>query len=137
MTTLAATAQDELFSKYDDARGVETVFISKAMLSLVSKQDLGDMKINVAASKLDRIQVLSCEQAALSKAIVADAQRIFKRDKYELMMKTKDDDEQTYIYMKQRGKKNEFVVLDVDGSEVNVVNLLGTLTLADIKNITK
>lgn len=137
MTALAATAQDELFSKYDDARGVETVFISKAMLSLVSKQDLGDMKINVAASKLDRIQVLSCEQAALSKTIVADAQRIFKRDKYELMMKTKDDDEQTYIYMKQRGKKNEFVVLDVDGSEVNVVNLLGTLTLADIKNITK
>lgn len=137
MTALAASAQDELFSKYDDARGVETVFISKAMLSLVSKQDLGDMKINVAASKLDRIQVLSCEQAALSKTIVADAQRIFKRDKYELMMKTKDDDEQTYIYMKQRGKKNEFVVLDVDGSEVNVVNLLGTLTLADIKNITK
>ena len=50
-------------------------------------------------------------------------------------MRTTDDGEVTYIYQKQRGKQNEFVILTTEKDELTIVNILGSLTLKEIKEI--
>lgn len=131
----ALRAQDELFKKYENTKGVETVYISKSLLSLMGTADIGDLKVNKAIKKIDRIQVLTCERPSLIQGIRDYALGVFKKDKYEQMMRTTDDDEVTYIYQKQRGKHNEFVILTTEKDELTIVNLLGTLTLKEIKEI--
>ena len=121
----ALYAQDELFKKYENTKGVETVYISKNLLSILGTTDIGDLKVSKAAKKIERIQVLECERASLLQGI---------RD-YAQIMRTTDDGEITYIYQKQRGKQTEFVILTTEKSELTIVNILGTLTLKEIKEI--
>lgn len=131
----ALYAQDELFKKYENTKGVETVYISKNLLSIVGTTDIGDLNVSKAAKKIERIQVLECEQVSLLQGIRDYALSIFKREKYEQIMRTTDDGEVTYIYQKQRGKLTEFVILTSEKKELTIVNILGTLTLKEIKEI--
>ena len=52
------SAQSALFKKYENVKGVSTVYISKSLLGLVPKLVAGDMDISAIASKLDHVQVL-------------------------------------------------------------------------------
>lgn len=132
---LLSNAQDELFKKYENTKGVETVYISKSLLSMMPNMEMGNVKIGKVAGKMDRIQVLNCEKPALIKGISEYAISLYRRGGYEEMMRTNDDGEKTYIYQKQRGKKNEFVILNIEKDELNIVNLLGTMTMKEIKEI--
>lgn len=130
-------AQEALFSKYENIKGVETVFISKAMFRLMPKLDNYPHNIGRIASKLDRIQILSCERPSMVKQIADNALSIFKRERYEVMMQMTDEGETTTIYMKPRGGgKNEFALLSTEKNEVSIINVLGNITLDDIKQIT-
>ena len=40
-----ALAQDALFKKYSNTRGVETVFISKAMLNMMGTVEVNDRRL--------------------------------------------------------------------------------------------
>lgn len=135
-TCLGIAAQDELFKKYSDVKDVQTVYISKALLSMAGKQQIGGVKIGGKGSDIDRVRVISCERKALANKILNEALSVMRRDKYELMLETKDDDERSYIYLKHHGKKNEFVVINAERSSVYIANILGTLTLDDINAIT-
>ena len=55
------SAQSALFKKYENVKGVSTVYISKSLLGLVPKLEAGDMDISAIASKLDHVQVLTCD----------------------------------------------------------------------------
>ena len=131
----ALRAQDELFKKYENTKGVETVYISKSLLSMVGAADIGDLNVSKVAKKIERIQVLECGRPSLIQGIRDYALGIFKRDKYEQIMRTTDDGEITYIYQRQRGKQNEFVILTIEKDELTIVNILGGLTLKEIKEI--
>jgi hypothetical protein len=132
---LLSNAQEELFKRYENTKGVETVFISKSLLSMMPDMQMGNMEIGKVAGKIDRIQVLTCERADLIDNICNYAISLYKRGGYEEMMRTNESGEKTYIYQKRHGKKNEFVILDIEKNELNIVNLFGTTTLKDIKGI--
>lgn len=133
---LGIGAQDELFKKYSDVKDVQTVYISKALLSMAGKQQIGGVKIGGKGSDIDRVKVISCERKALANKIFNEALNAMRHDKYELVLETKDDDERSYIYLKNHGKKNEFVVINAERSSVYIANILGTLTLGDVNAIT-
>lgn len=132
---LLSSAQEELFKRYENTKGVETVYISKSLLSMMPNMEMDNVKVGKVAGKIDRIQVLTCEKAALVDDISSYALSIYKRDGYEEMMRTNESGEKNYIYQKRRGKKNEFVILNIEKNEINIVNLLGTMTMKDIKGI--
>lgn len=127
-------AQDALFKKYSNTRGVETVFISKSMLSMMPSVDVNGKRM--ASNKIDRIQILSCERPSMVRTIKTEALASFERGRYEEMMRMHDDDDQTIIYGKSLGHGvNEFVLLEIEHDEINIINIRGRITLNDIKHL--
>ena len=51
LTCHLSYSQDALFKKYEDVKGISTVFISKSMLGLMPKVEAGDVDISRIASK--------------------------------------------------------------------------------------
>ena len=134
----SASAQDALFNKYENSKGVTTVFISKTMLKLVSSFEKENVDFSKISNRLDCIRILSSERPSLFPAIRKDAVDYFNRNKYEVVMQVKEDDENTTIYMKPHGKdKNEFVLLSVEKDEISVINVVGNITVKDIQAIKK
>ena len=131
-----AMAQDALFDKYEDTNGVTTVFISKTMLSMIPNVKAGNHDISEIASKLDQLRILTCEKASLIPRILEDAKKIYKNDGYEAIMRMNDEGEKMTIYQRTlRGGKNEFVLLQEDSSDLNIINVKGAVTLKDIQMI--
>ena len=53
-------------------------------------------------------------------------------------MKIKDKDERTTIYLKSYGKNNnEFILMNEEPKEITIIQLVGHITLSEIKNIAK
>lgn len=131
-----AMAQDNLFEKYEDTNGVTTVFISKTMLGMIPNVKAGNHDISEIAGKLDQLRILTCEKASLIPRILEDAKKIYKNDGYEAIMRMNDDGEKMTIYQRTlKGGKNEFVLLQEDSSDLNIINVKGAITLKDIQMI--
>ena len=132
-----ARAQDALFDKYEDTNGVTTVFISKTMLGMIPNVKAGNHDISKIAGKLDQLRILTCEKASLIPRILDDAKKIYKSEGYEVIMRMNDDGEKMTIYQRSlKGGKNEFVLLQEESSELNIINVKGAITLKDIQKIT-
>lgn len=132
--TAMSQAQDALFKKYSNTRGVETVFISKTMLNMMGTVEVKDKRLS--ANKIDRIQILSCERPSMVRTIKAEALAAFQRERYEEMMRMHDDDEKTIIYGKSLGHGiNEFVLFETERDEIDIINIRGRITLNDIKHL--
>ena len=134
LTVQTTMAQKALFDKYESSNGVETVFISKAMLSFAGSIGGIDKDIARVANKLDEVRILSCEKPAKARAIVSEARAIYSKG-YTELMRLNDDGEKVTIYQKPVGKKHEYVLLSVERDEVDIINLVGTLTLEELKRI--
>ena len=134
LTVQTTMAQKALFDKYESWKGVETVFISKAMLSFAGSIGGIDKDIARVANKLDEVRILSCEKPAKARAIVSEARAIYSKG-YTELMRLNDDGEKVTIYQKPVGKKHEYVLLSVERDEVDIINLVGTLTLEELKRI--
>lgn len=132
-----ARAQDALFDKYEDTNGVTTVFISKTMLGMIPNVKAGNHDISKIAGKLDQLRILTCEKASLIPSILDDAKKTYKSEGYEAIMRMNDDGGKMTIYQRSlKGGKNEFVLLQEDGSNLNIINVKGAITLKDIQKIT-
>ena len=134
LTVQTKMDQKALFDKYESSKGVATVFISKAMLSFAGSIGGIDKDIARVANKLDEVRILSCEKPAKARAIVSEARAIYSKG-YTELMRLNDDGEKVTIYQKPVGKKHEYVLLSVERDEVDIINLVGTLTLEDLKRI--
>ena len=133
----SAMAQDALFDKYEDTNGVTTIFISKTMLGMIPNVKAGNHDISKIAGKLDQLRILTCEKATLIPRILDDAKKTYKSEGYEAIMRMNDEGEKMTIYQRSlKGGKNEFVLLQEDGSNLNIINVKGVITLKDIQMIT-
>lgn len=142
MTCHIMFAQSALFKKYDNVKGVSTVYISKALLSMIPDMNIGNKDISRIAGKLDCVQILSCERPSLVSDIKSEAISYFnsgnfKSGGYTSLMKVTDDDGQTIIYGRSIDKgKSELILFSCREDEVSIINVTGTITLNDIKQIT-
>jgi len=137
-----AMAQGQIFDKYEDQKGVETVYVSKSMLGLISKlADGGAVKdkkygeIAKYGKRLDLVRTLACEQSALAKKIYVDVSNLLKDKSFETLVREKSDGEETLICLREDGGKSHYLVCDYDGQEINLVYIVGDLKLEDISAI--
>lgn len=131
-------AQKVFFDKFDDKDGVTTVYISASMLKMMGNVQAGNKDISRIAKRLDHIQVLECERPSLIGNIKNVALSYYNQAKYAVVMKTKSNGEDVTIYEKKyQNGKNEYVLLMVEHDEITIVNLLGRVTLEEIKSIAK
>lgn len=134
--SIHASAQKAIFDKYEDTNGVTTIYISKTMLGMIPNVKAGKHDIGNIASKLDYIRILSCEKPALFSKLIDEARKTYRSGNYETIMKMNDDGEKMTIYQRTlKDGKNEFALLTEDKDEVTIINLMGAITLKDIKDI--
>lgn len=135
---LSASAQKALFNKYSDAKGVTSVYISKAMLSLAGNFKAGKSDISKIASRLDHLQILTFERPSMIRTVRKEAVEAFRKEGFEQIMQVKDDGDNVTIYLKtHKNKKNEFVLFNVGEDELEIINVLGNVTLKEIKELTE
>lgn len=132
----SADAQEALFNKYENSKGVTTVFISKSMLKLVSSIEKSNVDLSKISNRLDYVRILSCERPSVIPEIKKDALDYFNKNKFEVAMQVNEDGERTTIYMKEHSRdKREFVLLAVEKDEISIINILGNITIKDIQAI--
>lgn len=140
VTAMAAftsmSAQEAIFEKYEDTNGVTTIYISKTMLGMIPNVKAGKHDIGKIAPKLDFLRILSCEKASLVGSLLDDARKAYRSGGYEVIMKMNDDDEKVTIYQRtQKDGKNEFSLLTEEKDEMTIINVMGAITLKDIKDL--
>ena len=129
-------AQDALFEKYSDVDGITTIYISKTMLQMIPNVKAGDREIGQVASKLDQLRVLHCERPSMIPSIKKQAQELFYKNKYEIVMHMSEDGEHMTVYHKKlKDGKSEFALLAEEDGEISIINLKGNITLKNIQEI--
>ena len=140
LVMVTASAQEAIFKKYAGQDGVSVVNISKSMLGLMSGVASGDKKVKDLANKLERIRILTCENHKLVGKVKKDAMQYVGKKGYEELMSSQDGGEMVYILQHPLGGNNyEYVVLSIEKNEVkvSVVNIIGHLTLDEIKAVSQ
>lgn len=136
LCSVAGYAQDAFFDKFADMEGVTSVYISKAMLSLMPDMKAEGVNIGKVASKLDHIQILSCEKPELIARLKKEVEYIQPKNGYEELMRVNDEGERTIIYLKHdKSGKKEFVLLNNEKGEFTIIVIAGNLTLQEIQGI--
>ena len=135
---LPVSAQKALFNKYSDPKRVTSVYISKTMLSLAGNFKAGKSDISKIASRLDHLQILTFERPSMIRTVRKEAVEAFRKEGFEQIMQVKDDGDNVTIYLKtHKNKKNEFVLFNVGEDELEIINVLGNVTLKEIKGLTE
>lgn len=133
---VSLSAQDRLFKQFDNTKGVSTVYISPAMFKLMPKLNVGNKDLAKLASRLSRLQILQCERPSLIPSIKKQAQAYYDSNRYEVIMRVKDDGEHTTIYQKGAGRgAKEFVLLNEERNELSIIHITGNISLEDIKDL--
>ena len=107
--SLFAQAQQSFFDKYAEMEGVTSVYISKSMLSLLPNVNstVNGIHIGNIASRLDNIQILSCEEADVAQKLRKETSHINPENGYEELMRVRENGEKTTIYFKDKKRKKK------------------------------
>lgn len=130
---LAASAQSDIFKSCEKIPDITTVYISKAMMSLIGSVDLkcDGVDLSGIASKVDNIEIIQGEDKA-AKALGEKA-RSLTSSGYENLMRIKDDGENVALYMRKLSpKKFEYVLTTDEDDESTVIIFTGELTIAEV-----
>lgn len=133
---LLCRAQRNLFDKYNDMRGVSSVFISKAMLDMNPDLFTKDVYIGKVSGQLNAVQILSTMDNNIKKDMRKDLRSLTQASKYELLMKQKGTVSSSEFYINRKGDKVKELIMIIDGAAtLKFVYLEGDMTLKDIQNI--
>ena len=131
-------SHSDLFNKLADIKGVEVVYISKALLGMMPEMDLSSSGVNIGniARKLEELQIFSAEQKNAVKTLKSEANKLIKNGKYETVMFVKDDDSKTVFYLKKYDKnKSEMLMVSEEDNEMTLIRFMGNFSVKDIQNI--
>jgi len=141
LLTLCSTfsyGQQSVFDKYAEMEEVTSVYITKSMLSLFPKGQTSVNGVNIGniASRLDNIQILSCDEPDIVAKLRKETADIYTKNGYEELMRIREDGEKTTIYFRDRkNEKKEFVLLTDEKDELTIISIVGDLTLQEIQGI--
>lgn len=136
LCSLTMHAQDSFFNRFADMEGVTSVFISKAMLSLMPDVKAEGVEIGKIASRLDHIQILSSEKKSVAALMRKEAAFINTKNGYEELMRVNDEGDKVSVFLKQQNDgKKEFVMLNDEKDEFTIILIVGNLTAEDIRDI--
>lgn len=136
LCSMMSFAQDSFFDKFADMDGITSVYISKAMLSMMPNMKTEGVNIGEVAGKLDYIQILTCEKPTLIPKIKKELEYINPKNGYEELLRVNDTGEKTTIYLKtNKNGKKEFVLLTSEKNELTIIIIVGNLSLKEIQGV--
>lgn len=135
-TTLATLAENELFKQCENIKNVTTTYIGPSMLRYAATSCMDYGISPSATNNLDDITVINADDKISADQVRKHLKQYESRLKYNLIMKTKDDDEETRILQGQgRDKKYELMVVKDEGDEISIVILTSTTSFDEMKNV--
>lgn len=124
-----------IFEKYSEMNHVSSIYISKAMIDMMTDFQADDINISKIAKQLNRIEILSTDNATIKKSMKKDIDELTDYY-YELMMKQKGQTSSMAFYSwTQKGKIISFIVLIDAPNTLKYIRLDGNMNLKDIQNI--
>ena len=147
--TTWAQSYFETFEKFDD---VEYVYISKSLIGLIDNVESKGVKLKGISEKLDYVILIDMDKYVVVKGSPKNADELqpasvkaahqvdiyMHNERYEQIMHSKDKDEITTIYVKNKKKDNkEIVIYNEDKEEISIVVINGRITKDDINKIAK
>lgn len=143
LLTISSFAQNgrSIYQKYSDTEGISAVYISPAMFRLMGKMPELQMEgedVNLAplVLSLSGLYLISCEDSAVGKEIIKDAEKLVAAGKYELLLEAKDSGEAVRIYTVGDDKTvTGFVMIAADSSETTFICLDGTMEREELENL--
>lgn len=133
---LLVQAQQELFKKYSDMKGVSCVYISKTMLEMNPSLFTKDIYIGNAASNMNSVQIISTLDAKIKAELMKDIRTLLKSSRYELLMKQKGTVSSSEFYVSRKGDKiKEFVMVTNGAASLKFVYFEGDMTTKDVQNL--
>lgn len=135
-SALANRATSYLYEALSQVHGVQTTYITQAMFDLISDMPVEGLNIKPFVKKIDCLQVVSAEKSDVAEPVFRKAtEHVRIGSDYQLLIETKEKFTHTSLYMKTENKKRTFVLIDKGLTDVSVIILTGTLTLADVREI--
>lgn len=137
LSAIAMQAQDKMFERFSNNKDITTVYISKALLSMVPNMDAGGLNVKNLANKLEKLEIYTSESQSAMKAMVAEAQSMKKNKAYETLMSVKEKDQVVDFYAQQdsNGKFKDLIMFVNQSDECTVIRIVGNFTMDDIKGV--
>lgn len=142
LLAMSAAAQTTLGQvvKQRQIEGVSTIIMGKSLFRLLGKGSvgvgpMGGVNVDKLVNKLDRIEVISAEKKSAVKELRKLIEPIFKSIDYDVIIDVAEEKEHTLVAVKEHTDgKNEIVLVSDEGKEINVVVMLGCITLDDLQD---
>ncbi len=137
--SLMAQAQStNVFDKLDTRKDIQAVHVSKSLLGMISKMDMGGADIAHLADKLKQIDVYTSESAEAAKFMKAEANFFATNKAYESFMTIKEKTQTVVFYGQKEGDKfKDLVMLLEEANKYTIVRMVGEFTAKDIQQIVK
>ncbi|MDE7460151.1 MAG: DUF4252 domain-containing protein [Paramuribaculum sp.] len=135
-------AQGKFFEECENIPNVTTVYVSQAMMKMVSGSLSGvNSPINLSgmARKIDSLVIVNGETPEAARKVEALAGDNYSTAKgYELLMKVTDSDSKMRIVYKSIGKElYEYVLVVNEPNEASYIIITGSLTPEDVQTYSK
>ncbi|MGM9686274.1 MAG: DUF4252 domain-containing protein [Bacteroidaceae bacterium] len=133
---LSAKAHASLADALGEIEGIESVYISKDMLTMAGGKG-GKMPLAIGGlDKLQCIYYFYADDEGLAKKVKKVAKSYMKSHKYEKIMEQKEGNEMMNIHKKEVDKGlREFVLLTSEETETSVIIYIGNISFDDLKNM--
>lgn len=130
-------AQSDFFDKMGNNRNVNSVYISKAMLSMTPNINMGGANIKDIANKLEQLEIYTSESKEASTMMKKDIEILARNKTYELLMNLKDGMHTiTFYALKNKDKFKELIMVTKEIDQCIVIRMVGDFTMADIQKVT-
>ncbi len=73
LSLIAVQAQDKMFERFSNNKDITTVYISKALLSMVPNMDTGGMNVKGLTNKLEQLEIYTSENKNSIKQMMLEA----------------------------------------------------------------
>lgn len=140
ITTFAQDGES-IYRKYSENPGISAVYISPAMFKLlgsIPEIDYGDedLDISPAIQSLKGVYILGSENPNINRQLKADALKLVKSGKFELLMEVKEDNELTSIYGIPKGKDfSSIVILTFEPDECDFICIDGLISQQTLSSL--
>jgi len=140
LLTGSCLAQKSFLERYSKMDGVTTVYISKTMLQIMPQMEIyADIDLQEFSGRLTGILILTSEKESITKQMRSEATEFYSGKAFEVLMKIKDDESLVSFYIRRKNEQRiaELVMLVDDEDEFVIIQMIGDLTMEDIKKMTK
>lgn len=130
-------AQSDFFDKMGMNQDVNSVYISKAMLSMTPNIAMGGANVKDIANKLEQLEIYSSESKEASIMMKKDIEVLARNKTYELLMNLKDGMQTiTFYALKNKDKFRELIMVTKEMDQCVIIRMVGDFTMADIQKVT-